>query len=135
MNRKKVLLNDFFQFFRIKWFCQKILGPQPVAMDTFLAALHSGEHDHRGMFGISALPEFFQENVAVHVGHLDIADDQVGKVAFEPPEGFETIVLANDIILFGEKILQEHTYAGLVIDDEDLMPHIKILNADLLFRL
>jgi len=126
VNRKKVLFDEFFQFFRVKGFCQKILCPQFVTADTFIAAFHAGEHDHGCMFCISSLSEFLEEKVAIHIWHLDIANDQVGKVPFQPQECFEPIVLANDLISFREEILQEQAYAGFVINDKDLILHITL---------
>src|SRR5271157_3457796 len=77
------------------------------------------------MFCISPLPEYFQELIAVQVWHLDIANDQVREVTFQPFQCFETIVFANDLIVSGEKVFQKHADAGFIINDEYFMVHIR----------
>ena len=61
---------------------------------------------------------------AIHAGHHDVQQDQVGLPVAGPFDRLEPVARAGDLIVFGRKLgLQQARVGGDVVNDEDARCH------------
>jgi hypothetical protein len=111
---------------------------QRLAQVIFGALAHRGnghfngdEGGHENDEGIQvARLHFVEQGHAVQVGHLDVAEDQVGQLLIQERQRF--VAAARDRHLITEarqKLLQHVTKAGVVFDDHDFalwLRHVRL---------
>ena len=83
-----------------------------------------GEHQDRRAAKLRDRAYRFDQFEAVHLGHVDIGDQQVGNDFVHAFEAVDAVVRALDLkALRGQRGLQQHAHAGRVIDGEDELAH------------
>ena len=82
---------------------------------TFNTSAPGREHDHGRMTGKPALPYIGKQVIAVAVGHLYIADDQVGQIHFQLFHCFLHIVDVGNIIILRQEIFEEQANVQFVV--------------------
>ena len=82
----------------------------------------TGDDDDRG--GFHEVPELVQDLEAVHAGHLDVEEDQVGRLALDQLDAFLAGRRLHHVVaLVGERLLQRGANGRLVVDDENARLH------------
>ena len=94
-----------------------IVGAQIQAQHGIGLFLTGGDDDDRGL---TFKPVLTDKLITVHVGHHDVQQDQIGLFV----AGHVDRILAvgrgeHPVALFGQVILQQLAYAGLIVNDED----------------
>jgi hypothetical protein len=102
--------------------CQIIGGARPVAMDAILGAVvGGGDEDHRRVGGLRIGRQAFADLEAVHLGHLDVEEDQREFLFEGDRQRVETVAGLDDRRLDApEGGPDRQAVGGQVIDDEDL---------------
>src|SRR5207248_933475 len=94
-----------------------VVGSEIETTDAILFTLTNGENDDGDGGNLTNRAKRFK---AVHFGHHDVEDNEIGQVFAQPVKGFEAIAGFDNTILFHFQV-HPHKVANtwLIIDDED----------------
>ena len=82
----------------------------------------AGDHDDRR--GLDEVAQLLQHLEAVHAGHLDVEEDQVGRFALDQRDALFAGRRLHDFVAFVlEDHLQRVADRGFVVDDQDAWFH------------
>jgi hypothetical protein len=103
---------------------QKVRGARFQALDTIGAAVEGRDQHHRDVAGDRVFLELAADGEAVHAGHHDVQQDDVGQVARGHGQGRRAVHGAGDFVVLGRQLGLEQADIGLdVVDDEDPGAH------------
>src|SRR5574344_1112397 len=84
-------VDRFYKLFRSERLLQIVRSAQSQGLLNIFLPLLGGEHDHRNLRKVFGLFQLGQKVHAVHVGHIDIADDKIDRVEGHQVQSFESI--------------------------------------------
>ncbi len=99
-----------------------VIGTEAHGVALVLATGDAGEEDEGDGGGLGVLLESGEGLVAVHVRHLDVTDDEVGRVFAGEFEAFASVSGAESLIAAGlEQFCGERLHRRIVVNNKNLL--------------
>ncbi len=100
-------------------FGDEVAGARLVSLVDRLDVVHAGDHDDRHFAHVPALANVSANGEAVHSGHVDVEQDQVGRLSGQQCQRLFAVGGDADFeVELGQRFLFEHAHHVVVVDDQ-----------------
>ena len=99
----------------------KLSAPHSKPLEDILRIGKRGEEDDGDVPEVRIVLDALAEGVAIHLRHVDIRDDEIGRAGGDPPSAsrpLRALTIAMPVLL--QDVLEFQRLGGAVLDDDDI---------------
>ena len=96
-----------------------VVGPPAQADDLGLLVVNGREHDHRYIAGLVVRLELHEHLPAVHLGHHDVEDNEVGIGLRDHVQALLSVRGQEDLVVIQLEVELDHVGDGRIVLDEE----------------